>query len=240
MNNVNFILTPIDKLIDDAITSTAGLHNKLYAYPVVEYIMHSLFLKISGMLEQKMYSIIFEMSSNHIDLRYKALNGYYKGVSSLNDKNKILKELIEQITLYANYDMVNKLEYIDISYWQDSINKINEKFYLSLFMDCNIRQFKECHDILTSLDITKKTLHKDTKLKNNLFIIYEKYLCPTRNRLAHNEYVQYNNIPTIKDIARDSYKYNNYFLFFTIFHYIDIVFMNSFKQYIECIDNNGI
>ena len=133
MNNINFILTSIDKLIDDAITSTAGLHNKLCAYPVVEYIMHSLFLKISGMLEQKMYSIIFEMSSNNIDLRYKALNGAYKGVSSLSDKNKILKELINQITLYTNDNIVNKLEDIDMSYWEGACIKFCVNCLISVF-----------------------------------------------------------------------------------------------------------
>lgn len=201
MNNVNFILIPIDKLMDDAIISTAGLHNKLCAYPVVEYIMHSLFLKISGMLEQKMHSIIFEISNNNIDIRHKVLTGEYKGGSTLKDKNKILNELIQQINLYRNSNIENKLNNIDITYWQYSIKKINEKFNHSLFKDCNLRNYQEFQEIVSNMDVKIKE-----NKKNIIVTIYEKYILPTRNSLAHNTKVQLNNIPTIKDIARDSYK----------------------------------
>lgn len=244
MNNVNFILTPIDKLMDDAITSTAGLHNKLCAYPVVEYIMHSLFLKISGMLEQKMHSIIFEISNNNIDIRYKVLNGEYKGGSTLKDKNKILNELIQQIRRFSDV----KLEYNNEEFWEYSIKVISNKFRNSLFKECNLREFQEFEHMVVKLSNQKKKVDNQKKKidyqKKNLFSslhevqdIYEKYILPTRNSLAHNTNVQLNNIPTIADLAQDNYKYNNYFLFFTVFYYIDIVFMNLFKQYIRCINN---
>ena len=71
-----------------------------------------------------------------------------------------------------------------------------------------------------------------SKLKN----IYDKHLYKTRNNLAHNSMVGKLNLPTIRILSSQDYVFNNFFLFFAIFTFIDDIFMHVFKQYMELLE----
>jgi hypothetical protein len=76
--HTNFILKPISTILDDCIESTIFLHRGLDLMPIKEYIIHSLFLKFTGFLEQKYKCLIWETACHDMGVRRKLLEGDYK------------------------------------------------------------------------------------------------------------------------------------------------------------------
>ena len=52
-----FILTPMSTILEEAIQASSGIGSGIETYPLCDYIMQSIFLKMTGYQEQKMKCI---------------------------------------------------------------------------------------------------------------------------------------------------------------------------------------
>ena len=95
----DFILSPITDILKDAVSASAGIGNGIETFPLCDYIMQSVFLKMTGFQEQKMKCICWEMATVDYDYRRALLANDDKlgECSSYEDKNKIYKRLVAQI-----------------------------------------------------------------------------------------------------------------------------------------------
>lgn len=239
MNNHKFINYPVLSILNEAKISTIGLYNKMGAYPTIEYIFSSLLLKISGLLEQKLKTIIFELGSNNIEIRYDILNGDFKIYSLDFNKNKILKEFIKQTIIFS----ANKKYTINYkNLWENSIENVNKIFDKSIFTNCNPRKYIE-YNILSKTDILPSLSSQDYCINNGnisfnlpdkLQKIYN-HANNTRNRLAHNLLSPYDNYPKFNDFGTEEFNYTNFFLFYAAYNMFDILLIDLFKSYIQHI-----
>lgn len=235
MNNSKFINYSVLSILNEVKISTIGLSNNMGAYPIIEYIFNSLFLKITGLLEQKLKTIIFELGSNNIDIRYDILNGEFKTYSLDFNKNKILKELIKQTVIFSTNKKYT-INYVNL--WKNSVENINKIFDKSIFTNCNPRKYLE-YNILSKKNILPSLYSYDCKinngnisfeLPNQLHKIYN-HANNTRNRLAHNLLSSYDNYPKFNDFGTEEFNYTNYFLFYSAYNMLDMLLIDLYASY---------
>ena len=91
----DFILTPITEILDEAANATHCVQQGIDIYPLSDYIMQSIFIKMTGAQEQKMKCICWDISTYDFEARYSIYHNWSFGeCSSLSDKNKILSVII--------------------------------------------------------------------------------------------------------------------------------------------------
>ena len=95
-----FITTPLSKILEDGVNASRGIGSGIETYPLCDYIMQSIFLKMTGAQEQKMKCICWEMATNDYEYRREYLGNAkkdYGEFSKYDQKNKVYKRLLAQI-----------------------------------------------------------------------------------------------------------------------------------------------
>lgn len=129
-----FIFTSIATVMDEAVLASSRIGNGIETYPLSEYIMQSLFLKMTGFQEQKMKCLSWEMATHDFEYRRILLNGNDNlgEYSSYNAKNSIYKRLTSIISsTKLDFDVnsfFNKQEVLEFT-----INSI-----IQIFSDSNL------------------------------------------------------------------------------------------------------
>ena len=102
-----FILqTKATNIIEEALIATNCLSDDLSSLPVVNYICSSIFLKLTGLLEQKFKALAWTLANDNREYRRKFISENYGEYSSYNDKQKIYKQLIMDIFRFSNDDII--------------------------------------------------------------------------------------------------------------------------------------
>ncbi|VTY27763.1 hypothetical protein [uncultured Streptococcus sp.] len=129
-NHKAFIFTPITTVLKEAVAASYVIGNGIETYALSEYIMNSLFLKMTGFQEQKMKCIAWEMATYDYEYRrillqnkdnlgeyssYKAKSAIYQRLTSLImslnkkfdisdiDKQKLIDDSLEGIkNIFSN------------------------------------------------------------------------------------------------------------------------------------------
>ncbi|MEX0811174.1 MAG: hypothetical protein WD048_03085 [Chitinophagales bacterium] len=236
-NHTDFILSPITDILKDIVSASTGIGSGIETFPLCDYVMQSVFLKMTGFQEQKMKCVCWEMATVDYEYRYDFTRMPFGECSSYSEKQKIYKELIKQIEKYglkfSNIDIDKKDILITTS--SDILDTFSNT-NLSIWAQKDILSFES---ILKDIKAThfaneKATLFANTSLKK----MYEKHLYRQRNRIAHNTPSYQQNLPTLKTLANEDHKYENYFIYFFLLVLIDKVFIELYKKYLVTIDNN--
>lgn len=234
----DFILSPITDILKDVVSASAGIGSGIETYPLCDYIMQSAFIKMTGFQEQKMKCICWEMATNDYDYRYTFNQTPLGECSNYKDKQKIYSDLIKQIEKYGIPFTANLIEdkagllsttFLDVTSTFKNTN-------LSLWAEYDFSKFPEILNYLSSNHFAneKNSLFSNEALKD----IYTNHLYKHRNRIAHNTQSYQQNLPTLKSLASDDYKYENYFVYFFILNLIDKVFIELYKKYLAAIKGN--
>ena len=110
-----FIKTPLIGILEDGINACRGAGCVMEAYPLRDYIMQSLFLKMTGAQEQKLKCLCWEMATNDYTYRYDFLSAAkrnYGEFSQYEQKNNVYKQLIEEIKKYNSRFDIDVLQWI--------------------------------------------------------------------------------------------------------------------------------
>jgi len=219
-NHNNFILSPITVILNDVVSASAGVGNGIEAFPLCDYVMQSVFLKMTGAQEQKMKCICWELATNDYEYRYIRFTQKRLGeCSNYSEKKEIYKDLVKQIkerdSTFSVLTSINKTLILS-----NIVSSIENIFLGSNLLIWAQKSFNEYQDIWNGI-VNTHFANDD----NNLFtgtsvvslkIIYENYLYKDRNRIAHNTQSYQQNLPTLKTLINDDYKYKNYFVYFAI------------------------
>ena len=145
-NNVHteFILEPLYETLKKGINACSALTDGIENYPLGEYYMQSLFLRLTGAQEQKMKCICWELATNDYEYRQDYLrNKTYGECSSYTDKNGIFHDIIECIQRIDHSFSIWKI-------WNDI--ELDEKFIkgerLKWEMEINSKRDKEIERII--------------------------------------------------------------------------------------------
>lgn len=97
----DFIQARLMDVLKDGLNACNGVSSTIESFPMKEYYLQSLFLKMTGAQEQKMKCICWELATNDYTYRYEYLhNNEYKECSTYKEKNGVLKDLIHEIKNY--------------------------------------------------------------------------------------------------------------------------------------------
>ena len=225
-----FILSPMSTILEEAVISISGIGIGIETYPLCDYIMQSIFLKMTGYQEQKMKCVAWEIATNDFNYRRRLLNNEDKlgECSTYESKNKIYKELCRQIKLnsdiFTDTAMKTRVRNNSYNFVEDTFKNTNLEFW-------NYKSFKQ----FLGNDIIKDTQYLnesgsllENEIKDEYSVLYNE-----RNRIAHNTLSYQQNLPDF-NVLRDEAKYSrNYFVWFAILLLIDNIFIEIYKKYLE-------
>ncbi|MCL2246794.1 MAG: hypothetical protein FWC10_06750 [Lentimicrobiaceae bacterium] len=238
-NNNDFILSSITDILKDVVSASAGIGSGIETYPLCDYIMQSVFLKMTGFQEQKMKCICWELATNDYEYRYDFTKTPLGECSQYKDKYKVYQDLIEQIKKNkSDFDILalnkNDILTTTISEIQNNFSNTN----LSIWAQNSFNEFINNNNIqVEDFIVLKNAQSAETKLFENS--LKDKYdvLYKHRNSCAHNTKSYQQNLPTLKILADENYKYENYFVWFTILILIDKVFIELYKEYLKTLED---
>ena len=126
-----FILTPISDILRDATNSGLALSFGIECYPVIEYILQAVFLRMTGFLEQKGKCLCWDVATNDLEFRYDVFINQTKGYSKQNDKSNIYSIIMSSIKRKeSNYSLKNKSKDILDSSKNEVINILEKSFLI--------------------------------------------------------------------------------------------------------------
>lgn len=91
VNQVEFIKTPLSNIIDELISRCSFLDGLIEEFPIREYLLQSVFIRMCGAQEQKLKCICWEIATNNYELRHDYLmeNRGYGECSKYDSKRKV-------------------------------------------------------------------------------------------------------------------------------------------------------
>ena len=245
-SHIPFILKPAAEMVKEAVWSLNATNGGIETYPLSGYLLHSLFLKLTGGQEQKLKCICWEMACHDYDYRYERLErNRYSECSDYKDKNLVYNDLVDEIRKYDEGFVIDEA-YKDaiLLDWRTSTELLFESSLLSI---CFRKQYENYKALVASIDTG--WIMRDTQLfpkKDNiplaertstcglaLYEIFDKYVYRERNRCAHNTRSYQHNLPSLKAMMADDYKLHNYFLYMSIMLLMDTIYVKLFGIYLE-------
>lgn len=238
----DFILAPITDILRDVIVASTGIGSGIETFPLCDYILQSVFLKMTGFQEQKMKCICWEMATNDYEYRYEFTKTPLGECSNYKDKQNIYKDLVKQIKK-QNFSFNVSTDLNKVSILSSTTSEI-----LSTFSDSNLsiwtqKSFNEFGSIWGGMLYTHFA-NDDFNLFTgvsgsgsiSLKKLYEEHLYRHRNRIAHNTQSYQQNLPTLLTLESEDYKYENYFVHFSILILIDKIFIELYKKYLTALE----
>lgn len=243
-NHTKFILSPLVKIIIDVTSASAGIGDGIETYPTFDYLMQSVFLKMTGAQEQKMKCICWELATNDFEYRYDRYTNPRKSLgecSNYDDKKAIYKDIVNQIKK-QNECSFSEIPIDRVTILNTTTSSINDVFFNTNLVTWAQKKFNEYTAIWNSID--ERFFAKDdgnlfTDVQNSYTLkkIYENHLYKSRNKIAHNTHSYQQNLPTLKTLFDENYKYENYFVYFAILVLIDNIFIHLYKEYLKVIED---
>lgn len=252
--HLDFILTPMSDLLEEASVALLGIDIDISSYPMAEYFLKSLFLKMSGFQEQKLKCICWEMATVDYDYRYKT---YSKGFShhecsNYSDKNGVLRDIIGEILKKnSNFNACNSVSLprllaegentIDNFYESARLKGWLEHEYLTYKQSFKLRQ--HCFNILNDLNNTSLFLKKCSQQRqacNHPLCgligsewLYTDVVYSFRNQCAHNTLSYQKDSCALAQMSDPGFVYMNYFVRFHLLTIIDMIFVSFYRQFLE-------
>ncbi len=245
-SHIPFIQKPASDIVKEAIWSLNATNGGIEVYPLCGYLLHSLFLKLTGSQEQKLKCICWEMACRDFYYRYERLErNRYSECSDYKDKNMVYNDLLDEIRKHDEAFVVNDTMKDDIlAEWRTTIQNLFEK---SLMVICFNKKYEEFQKLISR--VNRKWIMNNTQLLSNkdnlapdekvatcglaLKELFDKYVYPERNRCAHNTRSYQQNLPSFKGMMAEEYKLHNYFLFMSVILLLDKIYMKLFEIYLE-------
>ena len=178
-----------------------------------------------------MKCVCWDIASIDFEYRYEFTKKPLGECSSYFDKNTIYKDLVKVAKKY-NITVNEIFQHREnlIKYATDEIQETFENTNLSIWAQAAFFEFKEILKLIKKNHVAGEgDILADTTLKS----WYTDHLYRHRNRVAHNTSSYQQNLPTLKTLIGENYKYENYFLFFFILILIDKIFIDFHKKLLQ-------
>jgi hypothetical protein len=232
-----FIFSPISKILKDSVAASEGIGSGIETYPLCDYVMQSIFIKMTGFQEQKLKCICWDAASFDYEYRYDFTKKPLGECSSYTDKNGIYKELIKLIKKNGVdlKEVFDDKEVVVRSAGKEIIETFDQT-NLSIWAQAAFLDFRE---ILRSIKGSHIVGNDDIFCSPDLRSWYSENLYRHRNRVAHNTSSYQQNLPTLKAIIDKKYRYENYFLYFFILVLMDKIYLELHGRLLRAINDHA-
>ena len=231
----DFIFSSIEHVLEEGINALSSISDGIETYHLNEYIMKSVFLKMTGFQEQKFKCIAWELATEDYEFRRIFLNDFAKeGFSTYDSKQKLYKSLMGILERSEFSEEVRKT-IVDESI--KCIVKLIDDSTVKYWNEYKYNDFKQqIKSIVSYKNIARRLENKNKAvynlLENNTQIIYEK-LYRSRNRLAHNTVSYQQNLPVFEEMEMEEFGFNNYFVWFYLLIVIDKIMVKLYKEFCD-------
>lgn len=245
-NHIPFILKSETEIIKDAFRSLDATNGGIETYPICDYLLHSLFLRLTGAQEQKLKCICWEMACRDYEYRYERYERKpYGECSSYDDKCMVYNDLLNEIKkLDESFTVTDAIKEGILDDWKVSIQRVFENSLLAQNFKKSYGEYKVLvANVRKSWIMNKKQLFtkKDniSELERQatcglvLQELFTDYVYKERNRCAHNTRSYQHNLPSIKEMMSKGYKLQNYFLYMSIIILLDKIYIKLFEIYLS-------
>lgn len=245
IHSKNIMDTRIDVFLTEYLLLSNNANYSISTYPLNDYILTSLLLKMTGTLEQKIDNILWEIGTEFPDVRYNIIHGSKRLSSSseaINNVYSIQNDVIEKIknekdtkdiwkrkeefikTCFNIYKMFSKAKFLSVN---NIAFKEFKRTFMTMYMYDFFKQKKEKNNHMASW--YGKYMENAGKKKNELDIkkIYENVI-KIRNEKAHNV-VHHPYFPSL-DVLSHKNK-SNFFINVSVLVFIDNVFTEKRSIY---------
>lgn len=245
-----FIETPISSILKDACVGLRHLKHGAASLPLSEYILQSLFMKMTGFQEQKCKCIAWEIATVDYDYRYNAFKSGLGECSTLDDKCKIVKALRERIPTSKSSDNIvsgtNLLQTMQrdidtfckgcerLGWFDRDISIFKAVFSSGWEKALAIHAGKFFDDIKFSASATNLIGLKSMAFKK----LYEDVVYRHRNRCAHNTTSYQGSRSSFAVLSKTSYDLENYLVRFGILILIDDIMRELFGVWLSQVKSD--
>lgn len=251
-----FILTPLSLLLKDASSIIKQVDWHMKTMFLVDHLLSSLFLKMTGSQEQKFKCLVWEIGSADLEYRYKTIfkSWDYGECSSLKAKNLIIAQLYNSTKKFS-WDKETPLitnERVCILF--ENAKREVESFYeMALHgfaLQREYNDFKRLWDskyfLIDSIYVItndkngekftlgkKEDNIKEADRKKLLFESLYEMLYDYRNLCAHNFKIQSNNPYDLSQMSQKRYVADNYLFRFATLVLIDEIIMELYQKFYD-------
>lgn len=239
-SNTDFILSEISSILKNVTAASAGVGSGIETYPLCDYVMQSTFLKMTGFHEQKMKCICWELAANDYQYRYDFTKTPLGECSRYEDKQNVYKDIIKEIIKRKpEFSITGEINKPDILASTTSI--IQEVFLdtnLAIWAQNSYNSYEVIWHEVKRTHFANENNSLFTAVNNgiSLRLLYDDHLYRHRNRCAHNTLSYQQNLPTLKTLIDEKYKYENYFLYFAILVLMDKIFIALYNKYLYALE----
>lgn len=234
-----FILSPlIDELIG-GVSACRGIDGGIESFSLCEYVVQSLFLKLTGALEQKAKCICWDIATLDYEYRYDFLNRKkYGEFSDWDSKNGVYNDLIRAIQkVDDSFEPSQLFDAAFLTKLLGEILQIYEKSILNVWFARELFFYKANYANIFSINQIGQAKQRNSKVyplfQSILKDKFEEIVYKHRNRCAHNTLSYQINKPDLYAIAKEDYEYKSYFFRYTIIILIDSIFVSLFSKYLS-------
>lgn len=243
-NHNGFILTPLVYLLKQIVSSVSTVGNGIELSAINDYVLHSMFLQLTGAQEQKFKCIVWELANTDLQYRYDRYNKWNLGeCSKISDKNEVYSDIIDKVKRYNPAFKLFASKDQKKHFLNNVLLQVDEIISRSSFVHTHHRHYQDFKKVWRNLSSSNidggeqliiKAKGKNTKIKlktnEELFGIY-RLLYLHRNRCAHNVMSYQDNLPPFWELCDKYYQsHYNIFLFVTLLVMIDEMVMNAYKE----------
>lgn len=236
-----FIVKPLAEILKDGLSASKGVGDSMEGYPIADYLMESLFIRMTGAMEQKLKCICWDMATLDYDYRYDFLNKKnYGECSDYRSKNGIYNDIIDAIQKYN--PSFKPLDVFAVKSLESVIADINVIFANSNMRDWKDKEYQfylKNYQGVLKLNQFCQEKQSGSKvyslLQSTLKDYYELIVYKHRNRCAHNTLSYQSNKPDLDELADPNCDYQNYFFRFSIILVIDFIFSLLYKKLVGFI-----
>ena len=241
----NFIYTPLSDILEDAANATQCIGQSIDVYPLCDYIMQSIFMKMTGAQEQKMKCICWELATVDFEIRYDLYNNWNLGeCSALSAKNKIFAILLKAISkIKDDFDSNSAIDKNSIlQATKDTLIKFHRNSNINSFSSREYKEFIKIFDTIEDkciyqiLDKNQLLFSKCDNCSNHKTCTKQKmldnmysHMYAHRNRCAHNLMSYQQNLPSLKSLSSADYIYENYYIRFALLIIIDLIITELYR-----------
>ena len=240
-----FIETPLVNLLRDVVSDSNNVSNGIEFYSISGYVLHSLFLRLTGAQEQKMKCICWDLATEDYEYRYMRYNKWELGeCSRLKDKSVVFSDLVGAVrSIKTTYSVFGSSSANKQTFVTNTFNSIKNLLDSSNIVECYPTEYETYLDIINHFNLNNieagdqlftctDNLTLETMTDETMFAAVYALLYKHRNRCAHNTLSYQNNIPTFQELNNGKVqRYYNIFLFITILITIDNLFIQVYKKY---------
>lgn len=253
-NQRNFILTPVHSLLRQASMTIACLRSGVETYPSREYILQSLFLRMTGFQEQKLKCICWEIATQDYEYRYKRILSNKLGeCSSYSDKCSVYGDIATSIEKFnRQFDFKSFTSKLTCS---DLLSSIKEFYDCSRHLGWFEREYASCSGFLWATmnstclaskskdcifgeckDCVNKdacSLHSEIRRMQNLVAVFNSVVYTHRNNCAHNVESYRRNQFSFADLCDKGNQSDNYLLRYMLILMVDYAITQLFKEWLN-------